>query len=992
MAASPFNDTLTGNAFANTISGGAGNDVLSGGAEGDWLGQIYRLYGAALGREADTGGLDNWVSQLRAGVLSLDQVAGAFTSSVEFQNTYGSLDDTQFVTLLYSNVLHRSPDPGGLAGWLSLLGSGTPRSDVVVGFSESPEYRSSEKAALEAFIQNVAPGDANVLDGGDGSDTASYALATSGVTVDLGIAGPQETYGAGIDWLQNIENISGSPFNDTLTGNAGANIIAGGAGDDILTGGGGADSLSGHAPGAISPTDFNTFRFIAPSDSAPASFDTISDFVAGLDKIDLTSLVLTGPGPAQLAWLGAQGTDASASLANPALAHGVWTYTPGAGVTYLYADVDGDGKADLKVQLNSSPLAGDFVGVPVNNAPVLDASKTPAGVAVLEDAGAPVGAVGTPVSLLVDFASPSGQVDNVTDVDAGALLGIAVTGADSSNGTWWYSTNGGSSWSALGAVSGGTARLLAADAGTRLYFQGGADYDGQADITFRAWDQTSGISGGTADTTINGGTTAFSTATDTATFDVTPVNDPAVLSSATVNLTEANTSAAISTSGTLTISDVDSPQTFVTQAGTVGSYGTFAINTAGAWSYTASSAHDEFAAGSTHTDTFSVASADGTTTSVTINITGTNDPAVLSSATVNLTEANTSAAISTSGTLTISDVDSPQTFVTQAGTVGSYGTFAINTAGAWSYTASSAHDEFAAGSTHTDTFSVASADGTTTSVTINITGTNDPAVLSSATVNLTEANTSAAISTSGTLTISDVDSPQTFVTQAGTVGSYGTFAINTAGAWSYTASSAHDEFAAGSTHTDTFSVASADGTTTSVTINITGTNDPAVLSSATVNLTEANTSAAISTSGTLTISDVDSPQTFVTQAGTVGSYGTFAINTAGAWSYTASSAHDEFAAGSTHTDTFSVASADGTTTSVTINITGTNDPAVLSSATVNLTEANTSAAISTSGTLTISDVDSPADVRHPGRHGGQLRHVCDQHGGGVELHGELGAR
>ena len=66
------------------------------------------------------------------------------------------------------------------------------------------------------------------------------------------------------------------------------------------------------------------------------------------------------------------------------------------------------------------------------------------------------------------------------------------------------------------------------------------------------------------------------------------------------------------------------------------------------------------------------------------------------------------------------------------------------------------------------------------------------------------------------------------------------------------------------------------------------------------------------------------------QAATAGSYGTFAIDAAGAWTYTASSAHNEFVAGATYTDTFSVASADGTLSSVTINILGTNDAAVLS--------------------------------------------------------------
>ena len=423
-----------------------------------------------------------------------------------------------------------------------------------------------------------------------------------------------------------------------------------------------------------------------------------------------------------------------------------------------------------------------------------------------------------------------------------------------------------------------------------------------------------------------------------------------MLSSATVGLSETN--AVLTTGGTLTISDVDSPASFVAQAGTAGSYGTFTIDAAGVWTYTASSAHDAFVGGTTYSDTFQVASADRTMTSVTVNIVGTNDAAVLSSATVGLSETN--AVLTTGGTLTISDVDSPASFVAQAGTAGSYGTFTIDAAGVWTYTASSAHNEFVGGTTYSDTFQVASADGTTTSVTVNILGTNDAAVLSSATVGLSETN--AVLTTGGTLTISDVDSPASFVAQAGTAGSYGTFTIDAAGVWTYTASSAHNEFVGGTTYSDTFQVASADGTTTSVTVNIVGTNDAAVLSSATVGLSETN--AVLTTGGTLTISDVDSPATFVAQAGTAGSYGTFTIDAAGAWTYTASSAHNEFVGGTTYSDTFQVASADGTTTSVTVNILGTNDAAVLSSATVGLTETN--AVLTTGGTLTISDVDSPA--------------------------------
>ncbi|MHC5198492.1 VCBS domain-containing protein, partial [Pseudomonas frederiksbergensis] len=98
-------------------------------------------------------------------------------------------------------------------------------------------------------------------------------------------------------------------------------------------------------------------------------------------------------------------------------------------------------------------------------------------------------------------------------------------------------------------------------------------------------------------------------------------------------------------------------------------------------------------------------------------------------------------------------------------------------------------------------------------------------------------------------------------------------------------------------------VSSADGTATSVTVHILGTNDAAVLSADVANLTETN--AALTTNGTLTISDVDSAATFVAQS-TAGSYGQFSIGTNGAWTYVANSAHNEFAAGTTYTDTFAV--------------------------------------------------------------------------------------
>ena len=94
---------------------------------------------------------------------------------------------------------------------------------------------------------------------------------------------------------------------------------------------------------------------------------------------------------------------------------------------------------------------------------------------------------GTLVSALI--------VGTVSDPDAGAVSGIAVTAVVNTNGAWQYSTNGGSAWTAFGSPSAANARLLAADANTYVRFVPNADFDGTVNngITFRAWDQTSGV-------------------------------------------------------------------------------------------------------------------------------------------------------------------------------------------------------------------------------------------------------------------------------------------------------------------------------------------------------------------------------------------------------------------------------------------------------------------------------------------------------------------
>ncbi|MEN2980600.1 DUF4347 domain-containing protein, partial [Tistrella arctica] len=126
------------------------------------------------------------------------------------------------------------------------------------------------------------------------------------------------------------------------------------------------------------------------------------------------------------------------------------------------------------------------------------------------------------------------------DVDTGALSGIAITGL-TGNGTWAYTTDG-TNWFSVGTVSGSAALLLGATAQLR-YTPDGVNPE-TATINFKAWDQTSGTatsgaSRSTADTSTDGGTTAFSSDAATAELAVVANNEAPVLTApATLTVSE----------------------------------------------------------------------------------------------------------------------------------------------------------------------------------------------------------------------------------------------------------------------------------------------------------------------------------------------------------------------------------------------------------------------------------------------------------------------
>ena len=191
---------LTGNTGANLLTGGLGNDTLNGGDGNDTL-------DGGSGADTMTGGLGDDVYLFdNAGDLIVEDLGGG----------------TDEVRVLGSHVMTANVEN------LRFLTTGA-----------ADAYGNSLNNVLFSGAGN------NLLNGGSGTDTASYVDATSAVTVSLAVTTAQATGGAGSDTLASIENLVGSVFADVLTGNTGANLLTGGLGNDTLNGDAGNDTLDG---------------------------------------------------------------------------------------------------------------------------------------------------------------------------------------------------------------------------------------------------------------------------------------------------------------------------------------------------------------------------------------------------------------------------------------------------------------------------------------------------------------------------------------------------------------------------------------------------------------------------------------------------------------------------------------------------------------------------------------------------------------------------
>ena len=462
---------------------------------------------------------------------------------------------------------------------------------------------------------------------------------------------------------------------------------------------------------------------------------------------------------------------------------------------------------------------------------------------------------------------------------------------------------------------------------------------------------------------------------------VTGANDAAAIGGQTTGAVTEDAATTTAT-GALTVADPDAGEaTFEEQSNVEGTYGTFTLEADGGWTYTLNNADTDtnaLAVGETGTETFTVATADGTSASVVVTVTGADDAATHRSGhtTGAVTEDDTSLA-EASGTLKVADPDTALTneqkrFTEQTDVDGTYGTFTLEADGGWTYELDNADTDtnaLAVGETGTETFTVATADGSTSaSVVVTVTGADDAARIEGDTTGaVTEDDTSLA-EASGTLEVVDPDTALTneqkrFTEQTDVDGTYGTFTLEADGGWSYELDNADTDtnaLGAGETGTETFIVATADGTSASVVITVTGANDAAAIGGQT---TGAVTEDAVTTTatGALTVADPDEGEaTFEERANVEGTYGTFTLEADGSWTYTLNNADTDtnaLGAGETETETFIVATADGTTAQVVITVTGANDAAAIGGQTTGAVTEDAATTTAT-GALTVADPDA----------------------------------
>lgn len=321
------NDTLTGGSSNDVLIGGEGRDLLIGGA-----GEDMALYTGNL--------LDFRISDLGGGLIQLDDRAGSQSRDV-VDAEWAVFDDG---ALRMSDMVFL--DLSAVEGLFGGAGVYEPNTGApVVSDPEPGDVEDQPDTPPAPDVSDEPPSDAPVLHGTDGKDT--FEISVANTIVHGGKNWDVVKSSVSFTMLDDVEKLElmgtgdidaiGSGSADLILGNDADNVIRGNEGedriwardgDDVIVGGGGADELNG-GNGA------DVFRFDHVSDSTVQASDRISDFVSGIDTIDLRLIDADSSrdGHQAFQW---NGVGAAA----------LWQSDG-----FLLGDINGDGSADMSINL-----------------------------------------------------------------------------------------------------------------------------------------------------------------------------------------------------------------------------------------------------------------------------------------------------------------------------------------------------------------------------------------------------------------------------------------------------------------------------------------------------------------------------------------------------------------------------------------------------------------------------------------------------------------
>ncbi|RZA08068.1 MAG: tandem-95 repeat protein, partial [Moraxellaceae bacterium] len=353
------------------------------------------------------------------------------------------------------------------------------------------------------------------------------------------------------------------------------------------------------------------------------------------------------------------------------------------------------------------------------------------------------------------------------------------------------------------------------------------------------------------------------TTTSTISIGVTASNDAPTANGQTLNTAED-----APVNGQIVAADVDG-DALAYSITTGAANGTVTLNPAtGAFVYTPNSNYNG-------SDSFVVTVADGrggvVTSTVNVGVGAVNNAPVTADQTFSTAEDT-----AVTGTVTATDVEG-DTLSFAVTTTAANGTVTLNPAtGAFVYTPNPNYNG-------SDSFVVTVSDsngGTTTStINVGVTPVDDLPVISSGTGNVIEDTASIA---SGTLTATDADNAALAFVPAIQSGAYGSLVLQANGQWTYSLDARAQALAAGATQSEVFTVSLNDGTTTTVTVGITGTDDAPVISVGTGAVVE---DTAPTATGALTATDADNAALAFVSSTQSGAYGSLVLQANGQWTY-----------------------------------------------------------------------------------------------------------